>query len=51
MSNIKSFFVTPIYDASLDQSGKKIDMLDLAEHCSSIAEDDIAGQNLSLIHI
>ena len=45
MSNIKSFFVTPIYDASLDQSGKKIDMLDLAEHCSSIAEDDIAGQN------
>ena len=45
MSNIKSFFVTRIYDATLDQSGKKIDMLDLAKNCNSIAEDDIAGQN------
>ena len=45
MSNIKSFFVTRIYDATLDQSGKKIDMLDLAENCNMIAEDDIAGQN------
>jgi uncharacterized protein (TIGR02466 family) len=45
MSNIKSFFVTRIYDASLDQSGKKIDMLDLAKNCDLIAEDDTAGQN------
>ena len=45
MSNIKSFFVTRIYEASLDQFGKKIDMLDLERNCESIAEDDTAGQN------
>ena len=45
MSNIKSFFVTRIYEASLDQFGKKIDMLDLERNCDSIAEDDTAGQN------
>jgi uncharacterized protein (TIGR02466 family) len=44
MSTIKSYFVTPIYHASLSDLGTTLDNQELVSSCWSIAEDDEAGQ-------
>lgn len=44
MSTIKSYFVTPIYHASLSDLGTTLDQQELVSSCWSIAEDDEAGQ-------
>ena len=44
MSTIKSYFVTPIYHASLSDLGTPLDNQELVSSCWSIAEDDEAGQ-------
>jgi len=44
MSTIKSYFVTPIYHASLSDLGMTLDNQELVSSCWSIAEDDEAGQ-------
>ena len=44
MSTIKSYFVTPIYHASLSDLGTTLDNQELFSSCWSIAEDDEAGQ-------
>lgn len=44
MSTIKSYFVTPIYHASLSELGTTLDNQELVSSCWSIAEDDEAGQ-------
>ena len=44
MSNIKSFFVTRIYQATLKEFGTAVDSEELEATCFSISEDDEAGQ-------
>ena len=43
MTNIKSLFVTPLYQAALSDHGS-IDTKELAQSCDVIADDDEAGQ-------
>ncbi|RYH04374.1 hypothetical protein EU805_03115 [Salipiger sp. IMCC34102] len=45
MSNIRSLFVTRLYQAPLSAKGKPVDPDELAATCLSIAEDDEAGQD------
>jgi len=45
MTQIESFFATPIYRAALSEKGKAIDTDELETSCWSIAEDDEAGQD------
>jgi len=44
MSNIKTLFVTRLYQAALSEMGKPVDQGELETSCWSIAEDDEAGQ-------
>jgi len=43
--NIRSLFVTRLYQARLADHGKPIDAEELEDNCLGIAEDDEAGQN------
>ena len=45
MSNIKSLFVTRLYQAGLSEFGTPIDADELENSCLAIAEDDEAGQD------
>ena len=45
MSQIKSLFVTRLYQAPLSEHGKPIDAEELENSCLGIAEDDEAGQD------
>ena len=44
MSDIRSLFVTPLYQARLSEHGPQVDTEELEASCYSIAEDDEAGQ-------
>ena len=44
MSQIRSLFVTRLYQAQLSEHGPSIDPAELEDSCYSIAEDDEAGQ-------
>ena len=44
MSDIRSLFVTRLYQAALSEKGPKVDPAELEASCYSIAEDDEAGQ-------
>ena len=44
MSQIRSLFVTRLYQAHLSEHGPKVDPTELEASCYSIAEDDEAGQ-------
>lgn len=44
MAQLRSLFVTRLYQAALSDHGSKIDMSELEASCYSIAEDDEAGQ-------
>ncbi|MEL7013420.1 MAG: TIGR02466 family protein [Pseudomonadota bacterium] len=44
MAELRSLFVTRLYQAALSDFGPKIDMAELEASCYSIAEDDDAGQ-------
>lgn len=44
MSNIRSLFVTRLYQAKLSELGEAPDQVELENSCLSIAEDDVAGQ-------
>jgi uncharacterized protein (TIGR02466 family) len=45
MTQIKSLFVTRLYQASLSEHGPAIDPDEMEASCFAIAEDDEAGQN------
>lgn len=45
MAEIRSLFVTPLYQARLAEQGCDIDPSELAASCYSIASDDEAGQD------
>lgn len=45
MTQIKSLFVTRLYQASLSEHGPAIDPDEMEASCFTIAEDDEAGQN------
>ncbi|MEL6582232.1 MAG: TIGR02466 family protein [Pseudomonadota bacterium] len=44
MSQIQSYFATPIYRAKLNEQAPAVDSAELEASCLSIAEDDEAGQ-------
>ena len=44
MAQLRSLFVTRLYQAALSDHGSKIDMSELEASCYSIADDDEAGQ-------
>ena len=44
MPNIESLFVTRLYQASLFDFAKSLNISELNDACLSIAEDDSAGQ-------
>ncbi|MBY6158363.1 2OG-Fe(II) oxygenase family protein [Pseudooceanicola nitratireducens] len=45
MADIRTLFVTPLYQAKLSEHGPAVDTEELETSCYSIAEDDEAGQD------